>query len=115
MKACFLNIVEVMMNQTMINALESYGFIRESNEKDCLYINKKSGKRLMLINYHETPVFEGVLPPIIRVIVIDESNVAFAIKQADRGLTPGQHLLIYDPEEEVEFFMKDLWNLLIQL
>lgn len=97
------------------STIESYGFFE--TQVAGVYENKESGKKFYLgRGVGET--LPGVLTgqmPCINILVLGADISVEKITELDKTEFANNYFVIYDPADEYEYFMKDLWNIIIKL
>lgn len=102
----------------IISAMNSYGFeVRvENNEYFCF--NKTSNKGFILdciLNLNELPI-DDIIEEYERVyLIIVQDNEEQVMDAVEKLVSNNIYVLIYDENDEFEYFMKDLWNLILSL
>lgn len=97
------------------STIESYGFLETQRAR--VYENKESGKKFYL-GRGMGDTLPGDLVgqmPCINILVLGTDISVEKITELDNMALANNWFVIYDPTDEYEYFMKDLWNIIIQL
>lgn len=106
----------------LLDVVSGYGIEASpvSTERACLYACTwtASGMQFYLdFGWKQTGSFqpcESCEMPVVYVMELSEVSEV-AIQEMENFNIPNGHLIVYDPEEDIQMFSKDLWNLLVSL
>lgn len=103
------------MNDQIIKTIEYYGFF-ETKQKN-LYHNEKSGKSFYLGTTMDMTCPQELIGhmPFVKILSLNEDITAEMLLSYEPELKDNEWLIVYDKDDEYEFFMKDLWNFCVQL
>lgn len=114
---------------TIFNTLKGFGFEetgRTEGDKTVHHMaNPHSGKFFHLVLLTKEPWSLEVPDHALKGSGHEESPFLFVIpvwenpevlmKFLETGIPADKHVVLYDPRDEIEYFMKDLWNFIIKM
>ena len=117
------------MRNIVLQHIERYGFqverLEESPLESYRCINEVSNAQFILVclnEDHEVPETHMILSEInhdqpleVVYLIHIKNNIEEVIQLVEDNENQDKTFLIYDEEDEIEFFLKDLWNIIIEL
>ncbi|OPJ56235.1 hypothetical protein [Alkalithermobacter paradoxus] len=110
-----------MDRHKILKHIEDYGFVvsdlKDNHLKSYHCINNLSNSEFILACVNDdlnvVNISEKSIPIVYLIEVKDRINEVIKLVESDEH--KDKIFLIYDEEEEIEFFLKDLWNIIIEL